>query len=381
MSQRLPPSAELLEQAPDVIVLVDATGAIAYANGRVADVFGMAPGDLIGQPVEALVPPKLRGQHAAQRRSYERDPGIRPMSDRSMALHGLRADGSEFPVDIHLAPIRVSGDRWTLAVIRDATERQRIHDELVAAKLLADEVARMKGEFLAFAAHDLSQPQQTLELLVNAIERQLEKGTDLAELAEQASSALARMRELLKMLIEISRLESGTLKVLDQPTSVAEILGELERHFAPQARAKTLRFESVPSEHVVETDPALLRGILSNLVGNAIRYTVRGEVKMHCVTAPDGSLQLAVSDTGIGIPTDQLGRIFDDFYRLEPARCAHRDGFGLGLGIVRRLSDLLGFPVTVESAVGRGSTFSVSIPAANVYPPPRAESARREATG
>jgi len=375
---RLPASVEIIEQAPDAIVLVDAEGAIAYANRRVVSLFGVAPADLVGQPVEALVPERHRRQHASFRGTYQSDPKVRPMGDSSrLHLRGRRADGSEFPVDIHLAPI-LGGDghRWTLAVIRDATERHRVLEELRNARQLAEQVARLKGEFLAVAAHELSQPQQTLELMVNLIERQLPKGTEIAELAAQAGTSLARMRELLRVLIEISRLESGTLRVIDQPVSVAEIFGELERQFAPVAQARALRFECAPCPHVVETDPTLLRAMLSNLVANAIRYTPRGEVSVRCAVPAGGGLRLAVSDTGIGIPDDQLQKIFEDFHRLDEGRRAYQDGFGLGLGIVRRLSALLGYSITVHSAVGRGSTFAVGIPAARVYPSPEAFSGR-----
>ena len=142
---------------------------------------------------------------------------------------------------------------------------------------------------------------------------------------------------------------------------------DLERQFAPVACAKALRYVSEPCPNIVETDPKLLRGMLSNLVANAIRYTPRGEVRVQCSAPADGGLQLAVQDTGIGIPGDQLQSIFEDFNRLAEARRAHGEEFGLGLGIVRRLSTVLGFPVTVESAPGHGSTFRVEIPPAKVY--------------
>jgi signal transduction histidine kinase len=153
-----------------------------------------------------------------------------------------------------------------------------------------------------------------------------------------------------------------------EPVRVADICDDLERQFGPVAQAKALRFVREPCAHIVQADPTLLRGLLSNLVANAIRYTPQGEVGVQCVAFPDGGLRLAVQDTGIGIPGDQLQTIFEDFRRLEEARHSCREGFGLGLGIVRRLSTLLGFPVTVESTVGRGSVFGVEIPPAKVYP-------------
>jgi PAS domain S-box-containing protein len=363
----LPGFAEVIDQAPDAIVLVDPTGAIVYANYRVAHLFGTSSADVIGQTVEALIPERHRERHSAHRSTYGRDPRVRPMGDARVALAGRRADGSEFPVDIHLAPINADGRQWTLAVIRDASERLRFENELRQATQAAEEVARVKGEFLAMAAHDLSQPVQSLELVIGAFERGTLKASDVAELTAVASPSLVRMRELLRMLIEISRLESGTMRVNVEPVRIADIWDDLQRQFEPVARAKALHFASEPCCHIVETDPALLRGMLSNLVANAIRYTLHGEIHIRCVEPADGSLHLNVCDTGIGIPGDQLQIIFNDFHRLEAARHAHREGFGLGLGIVRRLSSLLGFPVTVQSSPGQGSTFRVEIPPAKVY--------------
>lgn len=362
-----PTAAEMLEQAPDAIVLVDEAGTIAYANPRVTALFGMTLETLRARPVESLIPERMLAAHTAHRTTYQADPQVRAMGNSRLPLFGRRSDGSEFPVDIYLAPILHEGKRWTLAVIRDATERHRSADELRAAKELAEQTARTKGEFLALAAHDLSQPEQTLELTLAAIERAVAPGTEIAELTAQAAAALARIRELTKMLMQIARLESGSMPILEEPVGVTEIFVDLERQFAATAQAKSVRLSSDPCSHVVETDPALLRRLLSNLVSNAIRYTPNGEVKVRCIVPSDGGLRLAVSDTGVGIPSDQMHRIFEDFYRLEPARLSHREGFGLGLGIVRRLAALLQLSVTVESAVGRGSTFEVTIPPHRVH--------------
>jgi PAS domain S-box-containing protein len=363
----LPGFAEVIDRAPDAIVLVDFTGEIVYANQRVAHLFGTSPADLIGQPVEALIPERHRGPHVALRSTYVRDPRVRPMGNARLALAGRRADGSEFPVDIHLAPINADGHPWTIAVIRDGSEQRRFEGELRQARQAAEEVARVKGEFLSMAAHDLSQPVQSLELVIGAFERGALQASEIAELTAIASTSLQRMRELLKMLTEISRLESGTMRVSLEPVRIADICDDLERQFGPVARAKALHFAREPCGHVIETDPALLRGMLSNLVANAIRYTPNGEVWIRCIESADGSLQLTVCDTGIGIPGDQLQIIFNDFQRLEAARHAYREGFGLGLGIVRRLSRLLGLSVSVQSSVGCGSTFGVEIPPAKVY--------------
>lgn len=364
----LPDFAEVIEQAPDAIALVDANGSIVYANQRLTQLFGFAAADLADQPVETLIPERARAQHSASRMTYSLAPKVRPMGDARLALAGRRADGSVFPVDIHLAPIARDGDCWTLAVIRDATEQQRLQDELRQVRRAAEQTARIKGEFLAVATHHLSQPEQTLELVIGAIARVAPRTSDITEFTEVASTSLARMRELLRILLEISRLESGTLRVIAEPVSIIDICNDLEREFGPAARANALRFVTEPCQNIVETDPRLLRSMLSNLVSNAIRYTPEGEVHVRCTAPGDGSVRFAVRDTGIGIQGHQLQAIFEDFNRLEEARRTHSDGFGLGLGLVRRLSTLLGLPVTVESAPGRGSTFQIEIPPAKVYP-------------
>lgn len=245
-----------------------------------------------------------------------------------------------------------------------------------AAQRAAEELVRIKSEFLSLAAHDLSQPLQSLELVIDAMGQALaaptEGGSKLAEvsrLSGQANAALARMRELVRMLLEIARLESGTVRVHAEPVSVAEMFSYLERQFAPLARARALAFETESTDHLIVTDPTLLRGLLANLLANALRYTRCGEVRLKSAPAKDGRLHLLVQDTGIGIPQSELARIFEDFRRLDEAERLTSEGFGLGLGLVRRLSGLLGTPVHVESTVGRGSTFAVEIPQAKVSCP------------
>lgn len=369
MTKRLPPFSDVIERAPDGVVVVDNEGLIVYANSRIVAMFGFTLDELVGRPVETLIPDHLHHRHMSHRKAYADAARVRPMGDPRLPLHGRRKDGSEFPVEIQLAPLESGAERWTLAFVRDATERRAIFEELERSRRSAHDVARLKGEFLSLAAHDLSQPAQTAELVMSALERHGSIPSDVAELAKIASTSLARMRELLKVLLDISRLESGAIQVNAQPVQVAEIFEGLARQFSPAARAKALQIRSRPLPRVLETDPTLLRGILSNLVANAIRYTSRGEVYLECADS-DGGVELSVHDTGIGIPKEQHERIFDDFYRSAEAEREHREGFGLGLGIVRRLSNVLELPVTTRSEVGRGSTFTVHVPKDKVSPLP-----------
>jgi len=241
-------------------------------------------------------------------------------------------------------------------------EQQRVREALECLGRSADEVARRKGEFLSLAAHSLSQPMQTLELAYSAIQGGAQRAD--AELSQLAAAALARLRTLLGQLLEISRVEAGSLQLDEQFIGLAEICADLDRRFGPLARAKGLRFLcSSSTPFIIATDPAVLSKVLSNLVSNAICFTSTGEISVKCKSNAEGGLEVAVNDSGIGIPQQQLHEIFQDFYRGEVARQVAPEGFGLGLGLVRRWSKLLGFPVTVLSEVGRGSTFTIQIPA------------------
>lgn len=370
MTASLPTFADVVSGAPDGVLVIDVDGTIVYANARSAEIFGFAASEILGRTVEALIPERFRTRHVEHRRGYAKRPIMRPMGTTQQSFVAKRKDGTEIPVEIQLAPVHDQAGSWTLAFVRDATERRIMLEQLEETMRAAQDVARIKGEFLALAAHDLSQPVQTLDLVCESIKRLASPTSDLAELSALASSSLGRIRELLKMLLDISRIESGRLEIGVQPVSIPDVYRDLERQFAPIARAKALTFRNNPCPRIVETDPALLRGLLSNLVANATRYTSRGEISIECTIPAEGGLRLAVHDTGIGIPSEQLGAIFEDFYRTPDAKDFARDGFGLGLGIVRRLSTLLGFPVFVQSEPGRGSTFSVHVPKDKVFPIP-----------
>ena len=363
-----PEVASIMDQAPDAILLLDVHGAILYANRCVEELFGFPTTAVVGQSIERVIPTAASQGLLAAWASGLEVVGPAPIgTDSRVTLIGRHREGREFPVDVHFAPVKRGSHLWIMAVVRDATEQARILDEARAAKRAAEEIARIKGEFLGFAAHDLSQPVQTLELMITAIEQSARKSGELAEISALATISLARMRELLRMLLEISRIDSGGLSIHEEPVQIAEIFGYLERQFGPIARAKALTFVAEPSAHIIEADPRLLRGMLANLVSNAIRYTQHGEVRLQAGMEASGDLSLGVRDTGIGIPSDQFPTIFQDFRRLSDGERMSSEGFGLGLGIVRRLSSLLRFPVTVQSRVGSGSTFRVAIPGAKVF--------------
>jgi PAS domain S-box-containing protein len=356
-----------LESAPDAIVIADAAGNIIFVNQQVSALFGYAPWELNGLAVECLLPERYRARHVHHRARFSSDGRMRPMG-AGLELFARRRDGTEFPVEISLSPIW-DGDRTLVAAaIRDVTDRKRIEAELVAARESADaarEVADRanlgKSRFLATASHDLRQPLQTLALL-NGTLRRMVRDPDSAEALARQEQAIAAMSRLLNALLDISKLESGAIKPEPTDFTVSQLFEELRTEFAGLAANKGLELNIEPCGDRAHSDPALVEQILRNLLSNAIKYTRAGCVAMRCLHEAE-IVRIQVLDTGIGIPTDQLPFIYDEFYQIGVGPNAVREGYGLGLSIVHRLVKLLELQLQVESEVGKGSTFSLDLPA------------------
>lgn len=234
--------------------------------------------------------------------------------------------------------------------------------EEAKARAVAERANDAKSAFLAAASHDLRQPFQAMRLYYEVLDaRDLGERENIA--VDMLGNALGAGEELLSALLDIAKLEAGTVQPLSEPIRLGEVLDEVAAEFSGKAIQNGIRLTVKTIEATVCTDRVLLKRILRNLVENAVRHTWRGGIIIRCRPSKNG-LAIQVWDTGEGIPYDQLHMIFDDFYQLNnPARDRSR-GLGLGLAIVRRTAQLLGFQVSVASRVGRGSVFSVLIPLA-----------------
>lgn len=361
---------DLLRAAPDPTVIVDTDGRIVLVSDRVADVFGYEPGELLGQPIETLVPERHRVVHRNHRASYADAPHPRPMG-LAMELYGRRKDGSEFPVEISLSPVRTPQGMLISSTVRDVSERRRIEDALRRAQHDAERANLSKSRFLAAASHDLRQPLQSLGLYLSVLNRHVD-GDKAAEISMKMRKSLDTMGELLDALLDISRFESGSVVPEVQDLLIATLLDRIVTDNVQQAEDKGLELQCVLSDCVVRTDPGLLERVLENLVTNAIRYTEAGSVTIDCEPV-ENCCRIRISDTGIGIPRDALEHIFDEYYQLDNPIRDRRKGLGLGLSIVRHIARVLGLELRVDSRLGEGSTFIVEVPLGECRPQPAEE--------
>jgi CheY-like chemotaxis protein len=217
-----------------------------------------------------------------------------------------------------------------------------------------------KTRFLATASHDLRQPLQTIRLLNASLLTLTQETTEHHELLRRQESAIDSASRMINALLDITRLESGAVEPHLAPINMISLYGDLKREYEPVALAKGLRLDFPETSKIVVSDRVLLSQLLQNLIGNAIKYTEKGFVKVTETTDADGFL-VCIEDSGSGIPSDKLERIFDEYFQVDESG-TQRSGVGLGLAIVREVSRLLSYSVSVTSEVGRGTQVRVRIP-------------------
>jgi signal transduction histidine kinase len=254
----------------------------------------------------------------------------------------------------------VRGVNTSFLAVQEAKFRNLdLAEELRAQKEAAEAATLAKSRFLAAASHDLRQPVHGLSLFVGALH-----GADLpastAALLAQIEASVVAIDGLFAALLDISRLDAGVVRAETAAFPIQRLLARVVRDHAADAARKGIAIRLVPCAAVVETDPALFERVVRNLVSNAVRYTETGRVLVGCRRCC-GRVRLEVWDTGRGIPQEARGLVFDEFAQVQVAGAERGPGLGLGLAIVRRLSDLLGLEVALCSEPGSGSCFSVSV--------------------
>jgi len=351
---------ELLQFSPDALIVVDALGIIQFANATTRALFGYTREELVGQSLQMLVPERFQLRHGAHIAGFMRDPTNREMGARIIDLFARRGDGSEFPAGIRLAVFHDEGKMLVAAAIRDMTDRRAIQQALIAAREEADRANNAKSRFLSTASHDLRQPLQTIRMLNAALLNLTEALPELRALLHDQEQAIDSTSRMLNALLDVTRLESGAIEPQLAAVTLEAIFADLSQEFAALAASKNIDLEIPSSTLVIETDRMLLTQLLQNLLGNALKYTSEGWVRI-VVGSDANALNVDVEDSGRGIPEDKLERIFDEYYQVD-TRGAQRSGVGLGLAIVREVSRLLGYSINVSSTLRQGTRVRVRIP-------------------
>ena len=344
----------MIEVAPDAILGVDASGSIEMVNARCELLFGYNRDELMGRPVETLIPDGLRPVDAGQ-------------VGAGMDLAAVHKDGTEIPVEVSLSALETPGGRLTMAAVRDITDRRRFEKLLREQNVELERASQAKDNFLASMSHELRTPLNAIIGFTGTVLMRL-PGPLNEEQEHQLRLVQASGKHLLSIindLLDLAKIESGRVEIALEPVDCRRVVEEVVQSLQPAADSKrlTLHIEGPDTPAIATADRRALGQILINLVNNAIKFSDTSDVRV-CVIPPqqDGQpLRIEVRDTGPGIPEADQTRIFRAFERSAATAKASDEGTGLGLHISQKLAELLRATLTVSSVVGEGSTFTISL--------------------
>jgi PAS domain S-box-containing protein len=344
----------MLEVAPDAILGVDASGSVELVNGQCERLFGYDRDELMGQPVEMLIPDGLRPVDAGQ-------------IGAGLELVTLHKDGTEIPVEISLSALETPGGRLTMAALRDITDRKRIERQLREQNVQLEQASQAKDNFLASMSHELRTPLNAIIGFTGTMLMKL-PGPLNAEQEHQLRLVQTSGKHLLSIindLLDLAKIESGRVQIALEPVDCLQVIQDVVQslQLMAESRGLTLRIETFEGPVTAIADRRALGQILINLVNNAIKFAGSGEICLSLIPAEAGQglLRITVRDSGPGIPEADLARIFRAFERSAASAKASEEGTGLGLHISLKLVELLNGTLTVSSVVGTGSTFTVTL--------------------
>jgi len=358
--------AKLLESTPDGIIMANPAGRIVLANTQAEKLFGYAHGELRGQLTEVLLPPRFRNA------TGEKSPLLfLPSTGKGVSVRpeliGQHKDGTEFPIEISRSPLELEDGLLMISAIRDASERKRFEQALHEKNVELLASAESKNRFLANMSHELRTPLNGIigfaEFLTDG-----KPGPLNPKQKEYLADILNSGRHLLQLIndvLDLAKVEANRMELTPEPFSLAKAIEGVCAVARALAQKKDLRFtvEIATGLDEVFLDQQKFKQILYNLVSNAVKFTDEGgQVEVRAAPRDDDRFRLEVQDTGIGIRNEDLPRLFKEFEQLESGAGRRYEGTGLGLALTRRIVELQGGSIAVDSEPGKGSIFTVVLP-------------------
>ena len=343
-----------LDTSPDALVVVNAAGQIILVNRQGETLFGYPRQELVGQPLEVLLPERLHAAHMHHREQYAASPHIRPMGV-GLELSARRKDGIEVPIDISLSPLHFDDAFYVIAAIRDITERKLLEQRA--------QLEQRKDDFISMASHELKTPLTSLTAYIDLLQRLLdrEKNSQASHYLARMNVQLTKLTKLIADLLDISKAQAGKLVFAEESIRMDDLVREEVGHFQPTAPKHRICIEGETACEVTG-DRDRLGQVVTNLLSNAVKYSPQADQVIVRLQRSALEIIVSIQDFGIGIPAGYTERIFERFYRVSTNQQQHFSGLGIGLYISSEFIQHHGGRIWVESVEGEGSTFSFVLP-------------------
>lgn len=359
-----------VEGAADAVFFVDKNGAIRYFNKQAETSFGFQRSEVIGKPIEMLLPERIREEHVGKRSRYLENPTKLQLMSNRLDIYARRKDGTEFAVTVSLNPIRTPEGEFVVAVVRDLSEQEQLTALLKreqAAHAEADAATRFRDDMVAIVAHDLKNPLVTILMSVNLLLKK--HAADPAQNAKLdiIKRSAERMTDLVSDLLDAHRIEAGQLSLAGRrPCEVGQLLKDAIESQRVLVAEKSIHIRSeAPSNLMADVHLERIMQVFQNLISNALKFTpANGDIVLRAEKIGT-DVRVSVTDTGPGIEENLLPQIFNRFCQAK--RTAHQ-GTGLGLSIAKGIVEAHGGKIWVESLVGNGTTFYFTVPIAQINP-------------
>lgn len=399
---------EIFQSMSEGIIMVDESGIVKIANPVAEQIFGYHQEDIIGMPMENLLPERYRGGHLSFRKAFNADPHPRRMGF-GRDLTALRRDGSEFPVEISLSYTKMNGKLLVMAFISDISQRKKAEDDLkrseeqlivyaaelekkvqlrtealnssikeleeeVTERKKAEEEARkalgkerelneLKSKFVSIASHEFRTPLSTVLSSASLINQYNDHGDHdkVDKHVKRIKNSVNHLTSILNDFLSLGKLEEGRIDLHRDYFSPREFLDEVKEELGLTLQSgQHLHIECEAKSIMIYSDVRILRNIFFNLVSNASKYSGAGKNIYLSCSHDDSNIMFKIRDEGIGIPSPDQKHMFERFFRASNA--GQVQGTGLGLNIVKRYTELLGGTITFISESGKGTIFTLSIP-------------------
>lgn len=362
----------LVESQRDLVVRVDGVGRFTYVNDAYCRAFGKTREELVGQTFQPLVHPDDIGPTLEAMKGLEKSPYRVSMEQRAMTREGWRwLAWEDYAIRSEAGEtLEIQGVGRDVTAMKDAQDKlETALDEAQEARERAEEANRTKSEFIANITHEIRTPMNAILGFSEILRDQFAEAPEAMRYLDTIQASGSALMGIINDLLDLSKIESGRMELSPEPVRLRPLVEEVRRVFALSAGRKGLTLElffDPALDRPVRVDAVRLRQVLFNLLGNAVKFTHEGGVTVALsaarATAETVDLRLSVSDTGIGVPSDQRERIFEPFRQQEGQLSRKYGGTGLGLSISRRLLDMMGGRIGLESAPGGGAAFTVELP-------------------